>query len=88
VADAFKKAAGNAPRKIVAALLLIIVHNRTISEKSVAGLLLKKKLRHTQWTKISPATRHPPPTRTLHRKLPKKELISIQQLCCMPFGLY
>ena len=52
VADAFKKAAGNAFKKIVAALLLIIVHNRTISEKSVAGLLLKKTLRHTQWTQI------------------------------------
>jgi len=52
VAGAFKKAAGNTLKEIVAALLLKIVHNRTISEKSVAGLLLKKSLRHTQWTQI------------------------------------
>lgn len=55
----FKRLLNKTIKKIVAALLLIIVHNCTISGKLVTGLLLKKKLRYTQWN----ITRHTPPMR-------------------------
>ena len=59
MADAFKKAAGNTLKEIVAALLLKIVHNRTISEKLLAGLLLKKGCAILSGPKYNP----PPATR-------------------------
>ena len=58
VADAFKKAAGNTLKEIVAALLLKIVHNRTISGENSSRAATKKK---AALYPVDPKITRPPP---------------------------
>ena len=61
MADAFKKAAGNTLKEIVAALLLKIVHNRTISGGNSSSSRAATKKKAALYPVDPNITRPPPP---------------------------